>query len=68
MIKVFGYPGEDIIELEQARDYLKFESIIVLVEGQRVQSWDELVRLIDRDKYANQESIEVMLVPAVTGG
>jgi hypothetical protein len=57
-----------VIELEQARYYLNFDSGIILVEGQKVCSYDELVQLAKRENYKNKETIEVILLPLVVGG
>ena len=40
-----GDPSEYICELEQARDYLNFNEGVFMVEGQGIQSFDELVRI-----------------------
>jgi hypothetical protein len=67
VIKVFGRVGEDIYELEEARSLLNFDLGIIQVEGQRVFSCEELMRLA-RDKYADRQSIEIMLLPTIMGG
>ncbi|HSW56845.1 MAG TPA: hypothetical protein VLH15_00420 [Dehalococcoidales bacterium] len=54
--------------MAQARSLLNFELRIILVDGQRVHSYDELVRLATSDKYRNREIIEVIILPAVAGG
>ncbi len=38
------------------------------VEGQRIPTYDEFIRLISQDKYKDREYLEVVLVPAVEGG
>jgi hypothetical protein len=68
IIKVFGQPIEDVCELEQASYMLNFETGIVLVEKQRVRSYDELVQQATQDKYKDREYIEVVLLPTIVGG
>ena len=68
LIKVFGDPGEDMCELEEARYLLDFANQIIVVDGQHVRSYDELIKIASQEKYRNQELIEVVQVPAVTGG
>ena len=68
LIKVFGDPGEDIYELEDARYLFNFASQIIVVDGQNVRSYDELVKIVSQEKYRDQELIEVVQVPAIAGG
>ena len=68
--KPFGYPFEEVRNFEQAR-YFLFSygaNAVVLVEGQVVNSFEELVQLAARDCYKSKESLEVQLLPAVVGG
>jgi hypothetical protein len=67
-IKIFGQASEDICNLEEAKYLVNFESRIVLVEGQRVASYEELVQLAAQDKYRNREYIEAVLLPVIAGG
>ena len=66
LIKPFGYSSGKVYELEQAR-HLNFKEI-VLVDGRRVLSYDDLVQLVSQDNYKNQEQIEIVLLPAIAGG
>ncbi len=68
LIKVFGDPGEDMCELEEAKYLLDFSSQIIVIDGQQIRSYDELAKVASQEKYRNQEFIEVVQVPAVTGG
>jgi PDZ domain-containing secreted protein len=68
LIKFFGDPGEDLCELEDAKYLLDFADRIVIVDGQEIRSYDELVKIVEQDKYRNQEIIEVVQIPAMTGG
>ena len=68
MIKIFGSAGEDICELKQAKYLFSLGDKTIMVEGQRVLSYDELVSLVSQDKYRNKESIEVVLLPTIAGG
>ena len=68
LIKVFGDPGEDMCELEEAKYLLDFAGQIIVVDGKSIRSYDELVKIASEDKYRNQEFIEVVQVPPVAGG
>ena len=68
LVKVFGDPGEDICELEEARYLLVFADRIVVVDGQDVHSYEELVKVVSQEKYRDQEFVEVVQIPAIQGG
>jgi len=68
--KPFGYPFEENREFEQAQYFLFSygDSATVMVEGQVINSYEELVQLAAQDCYKDKESLEVLLLPAVVGG
>ena len=68
--KPFGYPFEEIRDFEQGQYFLFSygDSAIVLVGGQMINSYEELLQLATRDCYKNKEFLEVMLLPAAIGG
>ena len=68
LIKVFGDPGEDICELEEAKYLLDFANQVIVIDEQQIRSYEELAKIASQEKYRNQEYIEVVQVPAVTGG
>jgi PDZ domain-containing secreted protein len=63
-----GNSGEDIFSLEQARDRLNFDDGIIMVEGQTVHSYEELLELSRRENYRNREFLEVVLRQVIVGG
>jgi hypothetical protein len=63
-----GYPEEDPFPLEEAASRLNFQHGVILVDGQRVRSYDELLRLAASDRYRSQEYLEVVVVIAIAGG
>jgi len=68
LIKVFGDPGEDMCELEEAKYLMDFSSQMIVIDGQQIHSYDELAKIASQEKYRNQEFIEVVQIPAITGG
>ena len=68
--KPFGYPFEEVRDFEQARYFLFSygNDAIVAVEGQVVNSYEELLQLASQEPYKDKESLEVVLLPAVVGG
>lgn len=65
-----GEPKEEIMELEQARYRFNYYDLsTVLVEGEVVQSHEELVRLAGRDDFKDRELLNVVvLAEFVSGG
>jgi hypothetical protein len=68
--KPFGYPFEEVRDFEQAKYFLFSygNSALVVVEGQVINSYEELVHLAAQDSYKDKESLEVLLLPTVIGG
>ena len=69
-IKRSWNPVEETHDFEQAR-HLLFErgtDLIVLVEGQMVSSYEELVQLASLDSYKEKESLEVVMTPLWPAG
>ena len=67
---LYGSGNEaDICDLEQAKNRFDYGSeAIVLVEGQVVNSHEELVKLASQEKYKDKEFLEVVLLPFIVGG
>jgi hypothetical protein len=66
ILKPYGYSSGKECELEQAK-LLNYKQM-VLVDGRRVNSYDELMQLVNQDSYQTKEFIEVILIPAISGG
>jgi hypothetical protein len=67
-IKYFGFPNEDICNLDQAGYLFDIRNMLVLVDGQRIGSYTDLLHLIAQDRYKDKQNIEVVLLPAIAGG
>jgi len=63
-------PVEETHDLEQARHLLfsREADMLVMVEGQTVNSYEELVQLAAQDNYKDKEFLEVVLAPLWPGG
>ena len=65
----FGDTVQDVCELEQARYRFSYgQETLVVVEGQVVNSYEELVQLASRDEYKDKEFLEVQLLENLPGG
>ena len=63
-------PVEETHDLEQARHLLfsRGTDMLVIVEGQMVNSYEELVQLATQDAYKDKESLEVVMTPLWPAG
>jgi hypothetical protein len=68
MIKPSGRMSDQIWDLEQAREHINFKGNIILVDGRRVRSYDELVEVVTQERYADKEFIDVVIMPVMAGG
>jgi hypothetical protein len=75
--KYFGSSSlqEMIFSLDEARDFLAYfftkdggQNILIAVEGQMVESFDQLVAIANQDKYKTNNFVEVGLYLATTQG
>jgi hypothetical protein len=69
-IKRTWNPVEETHDLEQARQILFDRSgdMLVIVEGQMVSSYEELVQLAGQDTYKDKEALEVVMTPLWPAG
>jgi hypothetical protein len=70
VIRPAGYPSGEIRELEQARYFLFSygSGTIVVIDGQVVNSYEELVQLASQEHYRDREFLEAMVAPLFSGG
>ncbi len=70
-LKVRGFSwdaSEEIRDFEQGK-YLPFcEHICIVVEGEVILSYEQLVQLAAQDEYKDKEFLEVELLPLTGGG
>jgi len=62
---------ERVIDFEQAKSLLPFghyEGVRILVEGQAVNSYEELVQLAAQDCHKDKELLELAVIMPVSGG
>ena len=65
-LKVKTFPGdseEDIRDFEQAKD-LPFLDVFIFIEGQRVNSYEEFVKVAAQDSYQDRKFLDVMILSA----
>jgi hypothetical protein len=67
-IKYFGFADEEICDLDQAEYLFGIRDMIVLVDGQRIGSYADLLQLVTGDRYKDTKHIDVVLLPAIAGG
>jgi hypothetical protein len=69
-IKRTWNPVEETHDLEEVRDLLfnRGADLLVIVEGQRVSTYDELVQMAEHEKYRSKESLDVVMTPLWPAG
>ncbi|MFC1951797.1 hypothetical protein ACFLYI_01990 [Chloroflexota bacterium] len=65
---IFSDTSEDLYDLEQARNCFSYQEGLVVVEGQVVNSYEELVKLVSDERCKDKEFLEVWLIQALLGG
>ena len=62
--------GEDILQVYLPKNYKTGDiaAALIAVEGQRIHSYDELIKIVNQDFYKDREFIEVMIHAAFGGG
>ena len=62
--------SEEFCDLEQAKHRFNYghEAFLIEVEGQLINSYEELLQLAKRDCYKDKEFLDVLLVPIIGGG
>ena len=63
-----GHSNEEIRDFEQAKCLPFCHHILIFVEGQVINSYEEFVQLAALDCYKEKESLEVLVTPAMGGG
>jgi len=71
-VKWLGQPlQERTIDFEKAKHILPFGSpatLSITVEGQMINSYDELVQLATEKHYRDKQFLEVVVIASVAGG
>jgi hypothetical protein len=62
--------AQDICSLEQAKYRFNWghEPFLIVVEGQLVNSFDDLMELTKQDRFKGREFLEVEIQPLLAGG
>lgn len=69
MFKAGNENEVDICDIEQVKSRFDFAyETVILVEGQVINSYEELIELARQDKYKDREFLEVTLLPFIAGG
>jgi hypothetical protein len=58
----------EVEDFERAREFPYGGDIIIAVEGRQVNSYDDLLRLVEQDRFKNRKSLEVLFLPMIAGG
>ena len=66
----FAHVDDEICDLEQAKNRFKWgnETFLITIDGQVINTYEELIQLAGRDVYKDTEFLEVNLFLLVGGG
>ncbi len=64
----WGSSTEEIQEFEQAKDFPFGADWIIVAEGQQINSYEDLLRLVSQDRYQGKGYLEVAFFPMIVGG
>jgi hypothetical protein len=59
---------EEIQLFEQAKDFPYHEELVIVAEGRQINSYEDMILLVQQERYRNQEFIEVIFLPMIVGG
>jgi hypothetical protein len=59
---------KDLHDLNEARYFAFNEDLIVTLEGQVVNSFEEIETLAESQKYRGKEYLEIVFLPVIVGG
>ena len=63
-----GKTSQEIIDFEQAPHFLFNYDVMVVVEGEVIRSYEELVRLASQARFKDRDFLDVQLETMIAGG
>lgn len=60
--------SKEICDFEQAKYFPFGQDVVIVVEGQVIRSYEELVQLVDQDRNKDKAFLQVMFLPIIVGG
>ena len=58
----------EIRDFEQARYFPFSQGLVIVVEDQVVESYEDIIRRVDQDRFKEKELLEVKFLPIIVGG
>ncbi len=65
---VDAQPSQEMIDFEQAPYFLFNYDVIVVVEGEVIYSYEDLLQLASQDRFKDRDFLEVQLETILAGG
>ena len=59
---------EEIRDLEEAKNFLSNWGMLIIVEGQAINSYEQLIKIANQNSHKSKEFLEVTVVPFIEGG
>lgn len=67
-VKGLGWEAAGTYSIEQARNFPYGQGLVVSVEDQVVQSYEELLQLINQPSFVDKDFIQVTFLDIIVGG
>ncbi len=68
-VKGLGWDvSKEICDFEQAKYFPFDHDVVIVVEGQVIRSYENLIQLLDQDRNKDKEFLQVMFLPIIVGG
>jgi hypothetical protein len=59
---------EQVQTLEEAKSFPFHEELIIVAEGKQINSYDDLLNMVQQEPFRNKEYLEVFFLPMIFGG
>jgi len=68
-LKITRWNGEQVIQnIEDWKDFPFAIDDLVMVEGQEIYSYQDLLALVKQEPYRNQQYLDMRIMPFIAGG
>ncbi len=67
-VDAWGKSSEEIQNFEKAKDFPFGGDWMIVAEGQQINSYDDLLKLVSQECYKDKRYLEVAFFPLIMGG
>jgi hypothetical protein len=68
-LRITRWNGEQVVQnIEDWKDFPFAIDDLVMVEGQEIYSYEDLLTLVKQEPYRNQQYLDMRIMPFIAGG